>query len=99
MASAVVALTVKRLIIFFLYSSNLLEERTTFLSQISEINSDILTITDSKIVENLLFGDTFLFNLITLITIIVRFCSKVQENESRALNSYFNSSPVRYCVM
>ena len=95
MASAVVALTLKRLIIFF----SLQLYRTTFLSQISEINSDILTFTDSTIVENLLFGDTFLFNLITLITIIVRFCFKVQENESRALNSYFNSSPVRYCVM
>ena len=95
MASAVVALTLKRLIIFF----SLQLYRTTFLSQISEINSDILTFTDSTIVENLLFGDTFLFNLITLITIIVRFCFKVQENESRALNFYFNSSPVRYCVM
>ena len=48
---------------FFVYNSNVLEERTTLLSKISEINGDILTCTDYKIVENLLFGKTF-FNLL-----------------------------------
>ena len=38
-----------------------LEERFTLLSVISEIKSDMLTFTDSKTVETLLFGDT-LFN-------------------------------------
>ena len=36
-------------------------ERTTLLSEMPEINSGILTCTDSKIVETLLFGDA-LFN-------------------------------------
>ena len=72
-----------------------MEERTTLLSKISQINSDILTCTESEITEALLFGDN-LFNqfdnnriLNTAITlyfhrndlmIIFSILIKVQEN-------------------
>ena len=46
---------------FFIYCSNLLEKRSFLLSKKSEINSKIITCTDSKIVETFLLSDT-LFN-------------------------------------
>ena len=51
------ALILKRLFIFF-SSSKFLGERTTLLSEISKSKSDILTCTDSEIVETLMLGDT-----------------------------------------
>ena len=51
------ALILKRLFVFF-SSSKFLGERTTLLSQIPKIKSDILICTDSEIVETLMFGDT-----------------------------------------
>ena len=49
----------KPLLIFF--STVFLTERTTLLSKMPDISSDILTCTDYKIIKTLLFGNT-LFN-------------------------------------
>ena len=51
---------------FFLYCSNFSEERITLLSDVFGNNSNILTCTDSKIVETLLFGDIYLINLVIM---------------------------------
>ena len=42
---------------FLLYYPNFMECRNTLLSEISEINSDVITRTDSALIETLLFGD------------------------------------------
>ena len=43
---------------FFVYCLNFSKETATFMSEISEINIDILTCIDFKIVATLLFRDT-----------------------------------------
>ena len=71
---------------FFTAVLFLLEKRTSPLSKISEINSDILACTDSKTVETLLFDDTlfnrFGKNLMTLFSIL----TKVRENGLQKIN-------------
>ena len=51
---------------FLLFCPNILEERTTLLSKISEINRYISTCTDSQTVDTFLFGALYLNKSITV---------------------------------
>ena len=41
---------------FFLYCPNFMESRKTFLSKMSEVNSDVTTRNDLALIETLIFG-------------------------------------------